>query len=137
MSRAPTVLIIEDDAAIARGVGLRLQSAGYQTAVRCDGSSGLATALELRPDAVILDVNLPEMDGTEVIRRLRECPETRGISIIGLSGSQEMRSKVLGAGAQAFLLKPYDRDSLLTAVRAATERHVVNPNAEDVERQRV
>jgi chemosensory pili system protein ChpA (sensor histidine kinase/response regulator) len=114
-----TILIVDDEAAIARGVSLRLLAAGYQTIVCPDGRMGLRAAAQALPVAVILDARLPDMDGIEFIERLRAMPATRHIPVIVLSGAEEKRLVVLAAGADAFLAKPYDRESLLAAVRNA------------------
>lgn len=118
------ILVIDDEAAIARGLSMRLEDAGYRTIVRSDGPSGLEASREHLPDGIILDINLPTMDGTEFIRRLRGCPETRDIPVVVLSGSEERRGAALAAGGSSFLLKPYNREAVLSALRNAVERPI-------------
>jgi CheY-like chemotaxis protein len=121
MPSSRLILVIDDEAAIARGLSMRLEDAGYRAVVCADGLSGLDTAREQLPDGIILDINLPTMDGTEFIRRLRDCAETRGIPVVVLSGSEERRGAALAAGANSFLLKPYEREAVLFAIRSALE----------------
>ncbi len=124
MSSSRLILVIDDEAAIARGLSMRLEGAGYRAVVCADGLSGLDTARERLPDGIVLDINLPTMDGTELIRRLRDCPETRGIPVVVLSGSEERRGDALAAGADSFLLKPYDREAVLSALGNAVDRSI-------------
>jgi DNA-binding response OmpR family regulator len=125
MTSQRTILIVDDEAAITRGLSLRLRAAGYRTIVAFDGVPGLAAAIEHLPDAVILDARLPTMDGTQFLRRMQEIPETRTIPVIVLSGAGEEQKAALEAGAYSFLLKPYERESMLAAVRDAVEHRLV------------
>lgn len=115
------VLLVDDDRDIARGTGIRLRAAGYEVAFAHDGQAGLAAALESRPDAIVLDMRMPVMDGITVLRELRRREETAAIPVVVLSASvvEKGRHRALNLGARYFLQKPYDAEQLLDAVRAA------------------
>lgn len=123
-SQQMTVLVIDDDADISQGACLRLKHAGYETLTAADGVSGLRLARTHRPDAILLDVRMPLMDGFATLRHLMECPEKRGIPVIMCSASIVNQQRALDAGARFFLSKPYDSQHLLNAVRAVTDEVV-------------
>ncbi|HLA77506.1 MAG TPA: hybrid sensor histidine kinase/response regulator [Vicinamibacteria bacterium] len=113
------VLIIDDDEAV-RGMTAELVGlAGYTTLVAENGSAGLRLAAAAKPDAVLLDVNMPGIDGLEVCRRLRADPATSEIPIILITalGDPESRLAGLEAGADDFMAKPYDELELRTRLK--------------------
>jgi two-component system response regulator MprA len=115
------VLIIEDDEAILRLLRRGLAYEGYQVDTALDGQSGLILARDVHPDLVILDWMLPGMDGLEVCRRLR----TGGnVPILMLTAKDTVQDRVQGldAGADDYLVKPFDLDELLARVRALLRR---------------
>ncbi|HXJ72317.1 MAG TPA: response regulator, partial [Candidatus Dormibacteraeota bacterium] len=77
-----TILIVDDEPAIAAALELRFKAAGYSTMVAGDAATGLSRAVERKPDLILMDVSLPAGDGLEVARKLRKLPETRSIPII-------------------------------------------------------
>src|SRR5206468_3815532 len=91
-----TVLVVDDDPDVARFVEVNLRSAGYDVTVANDGEEGLARAIALRPDLVLLDVMMPKLDGFEVAQRLRRDPRTSSCSIIMLTAKALSSDKVLG-----------------------------------------
>lgn len=111
-----TVLIVDDDKGIARGASLRLEAAGYRTLTANDGAAGVAMALAHKPDAVLLDVRMPQMDGLAALKVLREDERTRDTPVIILSASLRDKQKALDAGARYFLTKPYRSDDVLAAL---------------------
>ncbi|HEY3966315.1 MAG TPA: response regulator [Planctomycetaceae bacterium] len=121
MPEQETVLIVDDDPAVRRGLDLRLRAAGYNTLQCHTAASGLAAARDQRPAAVILDGSLPDLEGAEFIRRLLESDNLAPIPVVVVSGAEEKRLSSLDAGAVSFLLKPYDRQALLTTVRDAID----------------
>lgn len=121
------VLIVDDDPAVRRGLDLRLRAAGYDTLQCHDAASGLAAARNQLPVAVILDGSLPDMEGTEFIRSLHGSSKSASIPVVVVSGAEEKRTSSLDAGAIAFLLKPYDRETLLTTVRNAIDSSRIDP----------
>lgn len=117
------VLLIDDDADTS--VPAILRSAGYEVSLAPDGLRGLEMAARLRPALVIVDLVLPEMDGWEVIRRLRRGDSTAEAAVIALSGhsDKEFVEEAWAAGCDAYLCKPCAPESLLAAVaRVLAER---------------
>ncbi|MFN2467455.1 MAG: response regulator, partial [Gaiellaceae bacterium] len=105
------VLIVEDDPTFARTVLETAREAGFKGLVALRGDTGLATARAYRPDAIILDVELPVTHGFEVLEQLKHHAETRHIPVHVISSS-DVRQDALRAGAIAFLEKPMSRESL-------------------------
>ncbi len=115
------ILLIEDDAHIRRFLRATLVTQGYGLLEVETGEEGLALAAAQVPDLVLLDLGLPDMDGKEVIRRLREWSE---VPIIVLTARGQEREKVasLDAGADDYLTKPFGVGELLARIRAAMRR---------------
>jgi CheY-like chemotaxis protein len=111
---AKTILIVDDDQDSAEMLGLLLETWGYASVGASDGPSALAMAIELRPQAVLLDLTLPGLDGYEVARRLRAAPATAACLIVALSGygRPEDRKRTADAGFDAHLVKPLEPDVL-------------------------
>ncbi|HMG69620.1 MAG TPA: HAMP domain-containing protein [Gemmatimonadaceae bacterium] len=106
-----TVLVIENDQNFARVLLDMARDKGYKAVVELDGEAGLKTAREVRPDAITLDIDMPGMDGLEVLDRLKRDPETRHVPVHIISGVEEKREG-LKAGAIAFLAKPVSKEGL-------------------------
>ena len=121
------ILIIDDDVDTLRLVGLMLQRQGYQISAAANGEQGLAKAFEERPDVILLDVMMPDMDGYEVTRRLRKNPTTKDTPILMFTAKTQLDDKVIGfeAGADDYLTKPTHPAELQAHVRALMAR--VNP----------
>ncbi|HEY5315724.1 MAG TPA: response regulator [Pirellulales bacterium] len=119
MPKPQKVLIVDDDREIVLGTALRLRSAGYEAVSAFDGRGGIAAARQQHPDATILDVRMPQMDGLEMIRELKEHEDTRHIPVVMLSASLRDKRRALDAGARFFLTKPCRSADLLEAVTAA------------------
>lgn len=117
------VLLIDDDLEILHGASLRLEAAGFSTILASDGEQGLRFAIEDQPEAVVLDVRMPCMDGLEILSKLREHKDTKEIPVIMLSGSVVNEQDALNAGARFFLTKPYSGTSLNQAVERATAEY--------------
>jgi two-component system, OmpR family, KDP operon response regulator KdpE len=116
-----TVLVVDDEPALLRGLKVNLSARGYDVDVAADGAAALAAAAARRPDVVILDLGLPDMDGLEVIRGLRVWGS---MPIIVLSAREQEPDKVaaLDAGADDYVTKPFGMGELLARVRAAERR---------------
>ncbi|MGZ8830135.1 MAG: response regulator, partial [Thermoanaerobaculia bacterium] len=106
-----TVLIVENDQNFARVLLDMARDKGFKGVVELDGGAGLMTAREVRPDAITLDVDMPGMNGLEVLDRLKRDPETRHIPVHIISGVEQKREG-LKAGAMAYLTKPVSKDAL-------------------------
>ncbi|MCM2324154.1 MAG: response regulator transcription factor [Oligoflexia bacterium] len=117
------ILIIEDDPAFLQLVS-QLLSSYYEPLTAASGAEGLRQARECRPDLVLVDVRMPEINGFEVCRRLRDMPETRDVPIIMLTGQTEMENRVRGLelGADDYVLKPFDASELLARIKARLRR---------------
>jgi diguanylate cyclase (GGDEF)-like protein len=107
-----------------RFVEVNLRFEGYETTSAADGEAALKKAVELRPDLVLLEVGLPEVDGYEVVRRLRADVVTQQISIIMLTGKSLSADKVVGltAGADDYIIKPFDPLELMARVKSTLNR---------------
>ena len=123
---AEKILIIDDDVDTLRLVGLMLQRQGYEISAASNGSQGLTKALEERPDLILLDVMMPDMDGYEVTRRLRKNPVTAAIPIMMFTAKTQLDDKVTGfeVGADDYLTKPTHPTELQAHVKALLARTV-------------
>ncbi|MBP0027622.1 response regulator transcription factor [Roseofilum sp. Guam] len=116
------ILVIEDEAKLARFVELELQYEGYQVSVAGDGLTGLTRIRELKPDLVILDWMLPGLSGIDLCRRLRQTGEN--VPVILLTAKDEIGDRVAGldAGADDYLVKPFNIEELLARIRVQIRR---------------
>jgi CheY-like chemotaxis protein/MinD-like ATPase involved in chromosome partitioning or flagellar assembly len=121
---AEKILIIDDDVDTLRLVGLMLQRQGYQIVAASNGSQGLTKAIEEIPDLILLDVMMPDMDGYEVSRRLRNNPATVSIPILMFTAKTQLDDKVAGfeVGADDYLTKPTHPTELQAHVKALLAR---------------
>jgi two-component system KDP operon response regulator KdpE len=117
----PVIAVIEDDVAIRRFLRSALEAHGYAVEEAGDAVAGLAVAANRHAEALILDLGLPDLDGVEVIRRVREWS---AMPIIVLSARAQERDKVeaLEAGADDYVVKPFGESELLARLRAALRR---------------
>jgi two-component system KDP operon response regulator KdpE len=126
-----TVLLIEDEAEIRRFLRTSLPAHGYRLYEATTGLDGLAQAKARNPDIILLDLGLPDVDGTEVIRQVREWST---IPILVLSAREQEQAKVaaLDLGADDYVTKPFGVNELLARMRAAL-RHISGPPGEPAE----
>jgi two-component system KDP operon response regulator KdpE len=115
------ILVVDDDPGLARALAINLRARKYDVDVAGSGADALRIAARTRPDAVILDLGLPDMDGTEVVAGLRGWTST---PILVLSARHDQVDKVgaLDAGADDYVTKPFGMDELLARLRAALRR---------------
>jgi DNA-binding response OmpR family regulator len=117
----PKILLVEDASDLAQLIARELRAARYEVAIADNGVSALQQHADQRPDLVILDWILPEMDGLEVLRRLRQ---TSGTPVLMLTGRDEEIDRVVGleVGADDYLVKPFSMRELLARTRAMLRR---------------
>jgi two-component system KDP operon response regulator KdpE len=117
----PRILLVDDEPAIQRAVGPLLRSRGYDVEIAATGADALRLAAGRAPDLVVLDLGLPDIEGTEVCRRLRA---TLAMPIIVLSarGSEADKVQALDLGADDYVTKPFGPEELLARIRVALRR---------------
>ncbi len=117
------ILVADDDPAITELVRVNLETHGYQVVAAHDGRETLSLALKEKPDLILLDIVMPEVDGYEVLRLLKSDPETEAIPIIVLTAYASDEGAVISwlEGAAGYLAKPFDPDELLLTVKRTLE----------------
>lgn len=115
------VLVVDDDPGIVRTLSINLRARGYEVETAGDGRSALQIVGERTPDAIILDLGLPDLDGLAVLTHLRRAHE---VPVVILSARHESDDKVeaLDEGADDYVTKPFDMEELMARVRAAVRR---------------
>ncbi|WP_069817273.1 response regulator [Streptomyces sp. TP-A0874] len=125
------VLVVEDEPQIVRALVINLKARHYEVDSAADGATALRKAAVFQPDVIVLDLGLPDMDGVDVIRKLRGWTRT---PVLVLSARQTSDEKVtaLDAGADDYVTKPFGMDELLARLRAAVRRaEPIPPAAEE------
>jgi diguanylate cyclase (GGDEF)-like protein len=119
-----SLLVVDDDPFIARLLEIELRAAGYDVRVAADGTQALDAARERCPDLVLADVMMPNMDGFELTRRLRQDPRTATVSVIMLTARGLSADKLEGfaIGADDYIVKPFDTPELLARIRGVLRR---------------
>lgn len=115
------IVYVEDNDDNLYMLALRLETIGYEVITATNGADGIATAAAERPDLILMDLDLPVVDGWEAIRQLKADPATRNIPIIALTAHAMAgdREKALAAGSDDFDTKPVELDRLLAKIRSA------------------
>ncbi len=121
MGNKPMILVVEDDAAVRNLMAVTLETRGYRYHLAQNGAEALIEATTHQPDVMLLDLGLPDMDGVEIIRKVRSWS---GMPIIVISARSEDTDKVeaLDAGADDYLTKPFSVDEMLARLRVALRR---------------
>ncbi len=114
----PLILVVEDEPQMRKFVRITLESHDYRVVEAATGDEGIRRAAEHTPDAVLLDLGLPDVDGTKVIERIREW-STMPILIISARGQEESKVRALDGGADDYLTKPFGAAELMARVRVA------------------
>ena len=125
------ILVVEDERQLARHITSALTRHGHEAAPYYDGAEGLQAALSRPPDLIVLDLNLPGLDGLSVLGRLREANSPSRVLILTARGEVEHRVKGLKAGADDYLAKPFSMDELVARVEALGRRAAA-PTAADL-----
>lgn len=130
MHEGPMVLIVDDEVQIRRFLRISLESNGFRVHEATTGAQGLAQAALVRPDAVILDLGLPDDDGLTILKRLREWSRVP-VVVLSVRDSDTDKVSLLDAGADDYLTKPFSVDELLARLRVAI-RHAQPGDEETV-----
>lgn len=128
-SSALQILLVEDEPQMRRFLRVALEGSGYRYLEATTGGEGLALAIQHRPDVILLDLGLPDMDGLALMSRLREWSQTPVI-IISARGQEADKVRALDVGADDYLTKPFGTGELLARIRVAL-RHAEPGAAED------
>src|ERR671922_1388155 len=124
----PRVLVVEDERDVAELIRYNLNKEGYDVIVAPTGADALKEARAARPDLVLLDIMVPQLNGWEVCRRLKHDAETRNIPVIMVTGRVEEGDKVLGfeMGADDYVTKPFSPRELVARIRAVGRRRRID-----------
>jgi len=114
----PTVLVIDDEQQMRRLLRLCLERSGYRVIEAATGDAGIGEAIRCRPDAVLLDLGLPDLDGLEVLKRLREWNPVP-VLVVSVRGHEDDKISALDGGANDYVTKPFSTGELLARLRAA------------------
>ena len=117
----PSVLVIDDDPSLLKALRLGLKAGGHQVATAATGDQGLLQTASTNPDVVILDLGLPDVDGVEVVRRIREWSEVP-IVVLSAADSEERKVAALDSGADDYVTKPFGMAELEARIRASLRR---------------
>jgi two-component system alkaline phosphatase synthesis response regulator PhoP len=122
--RRGRVVVLEDEPDVAELLRYHLAREGYEVVLAVTGSEALKHALDRRPDVMLLDIMVPQLNGWEVCRRLKHDPETRDIPVIMVTGRADEGDKVLGfeLGADDYVTKPFSPRELVARIRAVARR---------------
>lgn len=134
MEKKYTVLIVDDEPDILSLLGLHLKLNGYSVFQANNGKKGLETAFLEKPDIIVLDVMMPEMDGFEVAKKLKENPETNDIPIIFLTARTQTDDKIKGlmVGADDYMIKPFDFEELELRIKRSLKNIDRSAKSNDV-----
>lgn len=124
MSKTDKILVVDDEIDILNLLDYNLKKAGFSVLLAKDGPEAIDAALASRPDLIILDIMLPNMEGTEVLRRLKAHEAARTIPVIMLTAKGEEIDKIVGfeLGAEDYITKPFSPRELILRVRAVLKR---------------
>jgi two-component system KDP operon response regulator KdpE len=120
------ILVVDDEAQIRRALEVGLRGHGYEVSLAVDGTSALTALAGAGIDVVILDLGLPDMDGTEVLRRLRGWTDV-AVVVLSVRDRQEDKIRALDAGADDYVQKPFAIGELLARIRAVLRRAGAEP----------
>ncbi len=116
------VLVVDDDRALADLLAMALRYEGWQVRTEADGAAGLRVAREVRPDAVVLDIKLPDLDGLEVLSRLRR--DLPDVPVLFLTGKDAVEDRIAGltAGGDDYVTKPFGLEEVVARLRGLLRR---------------
>ncbi len=129
MTAGPRILLVDDEPAIQRAVGPLLRARGYQVEVAGTGAEALALVADRSPDLVVLDLGLPDLEGTEVCRRIR-LTSKMPIVVLSARGAEADKVQALDLGADDYVTKPFGPEELLARIRVALRRVTTDETVE-------
>jgi two-component system, OmpR family, KDP operon response regulator KdpE len=121
MTQESRILLVDDEASIQRAVGPLLRSRGYHVEIAGTGAEALTLVAERTPDLIVLDLGLPDLEGTEVCRRIRKQTKVP-IVILSARGAEADKVNALDLGADDYVTKPFGPEELLARIRVALRR---------------
>lgn len=113
------ILIVDDEVDFVNLLRIRLEAGGYSAISAFDGEEGVRLALKEKPDLILLDVMMPKMDGYTALRILKDGDATKNIPVIILTCKEKMRGLFNIEGIKSYLVKPYDKEDLMQAIKGA------------------
>jgi DNA-binding response OmpR family regulator len=124
LQRLGRVLVVEDEQDVAELIRYHVTKEGYEVFTAPTGTDALRNARDLQPEVVLLDIMVPQLNGWEICRRLKQDPVTKGIPVIMVTGRAEEGDKVLGfeLGADDYITKPFSPRELVARIRAVVRR---------------
>jgi DNA-binding response OmpR family regulator len=130
--RLGRVLVVEDEPDVAELIRFNLHKEGYEVTVLGHGGEAIRHARDGKPDVILLDIMVPQLNGWEICRRLKQDPDTRRIPVIMVTGRVDEGDKVLGfeLGADDYVTKPFSPRELVARVRAVTRRGRASDSAD-------
>ena len=131
MDSKPYILVIEDDRPIKNFITAALSSQGYKYIETDKGNEGISLIMSHNPDLIILDLGLPDIDGIEVIEKVREWSNIP-IIVVSARGNERQKVEALDKGADDYLTKPFSISELLARVRVSLRHLVVNKDQHEV-----
>ncbi len=131
------VLIVDDSKFFAQAYSRVLLAVGYRVLIACDGKTGLFAAESCNPSIILLDILMPDMDGAEVLRRLKQIPSTADIPVLVISSlSEKNREKLIQEGAAGYFEKgSMTPEKLENAISGILKKRLLVPNESDATKQ--
>ncbi len=119
MNSKKKILIVDDETELVKAIRIRLEQAGYETLVAYDGLEGLEKAKKENPDLILLDIMMPDIDGFEVLRRLKENSKTKYTPVIMVTCKGEPQSlfKAKELRSLDYIVKPFEQEELLDLIK--------------------
>jgi CheY-like chemotaxis protein len=121
LRRSRRILVVDDDRFVREAIGRYLSQAGYRVDEARSGAEALDRMRQVMPDMVLLDLNMPVMNGPTFVAAVRQDPRLASASVVVLSGQPDLCEEVVNLGARASLAKPIDLDILLAIVDRVTQ----------------
>lgn len=118
MADNETILVADDDAGILQMLAIMLENAGYNVVTASDGEEALELVEARRPDLVLLDFMMPNMDGCLVCQLLKSTEKTRGLPVVIMSADRQLAERAMAARADDYLLKPFGIDEILGCLKS-------------------